>query len=369
MNTAETGTTFSPSQTVRPLIGLTMGDAAGIGPEVAVRAALDERVKAAARVVFYGHPVVFRRAVQLIGSDLRLAVIGSVKEAERVAAEEVPCLSCCAEEVAEVPPGKIDARAGRAAHDALIAAAEDALRGDLHALTTAPLHKVALRLAGLHVPGHTEILAKLCGVDRYAMMLHLPADSSVRSPCGMSVVHVTLHTSLASVPELLKTEDIRGKIELLDGFLRHIGCDTPRIAVCALNPHAGENGLFGDEEGRIIAPAVEAVRREGKNVVGPLPADTLFRRAAAGEFDGVVAMYHDQGHIALKLLGFDRAVNITLGLPIIRTSPSHGTAFDIAGTGKANPAGMIEAVRMAARLVSAPLPCSPPDRPPSSQRL
>jgi 4-hydroxythreonine-4-phosphate dehydrogenase len=193
-------------------------------------------------------------------------------------------------------------------------------------------------------------LAEVCSVDRFAMMLYLPAGEAVRSPNGLGVAHATLHTSIASVPGRLSTGDIEMKIRLIDGFMRDVRCTRPRIAVCALNPHAGEAGLFGDEEARLIAPAVAAQQSAGIDVVGPLAADTLFCRAVSGEFDGVVAMYHDQGHIALKLIGFERAVNVTLGLPIVRTSPSHGTAFDIAWQGRARADGMLEAVRIAALL-------------------
>ena len=208
-----------------------------------------------------------------------------------------------------------------------------------------------MHLAGKKYPGHTEILAEVCGARDFGMMLFLPSGGAVKSPHGLGVVHVTLHTSIRSVPDLLTTAGVAEKIELIDGFLRRVGCPSPRVAVCALNPHAGEEGIFGDEESRIIAPAVQAILGRGRvNVTGPLPADTLFRRAAAGEFDAVVAMYHDQGHIAFKLIGFQSAVNVTLGLPIVRTSPSHGTAFDIAWKRPADASGMIEAILIAAKL-------------------
>ena len=211
----------------------------------------------------------------------------------------------------------------------------------------------ALHLAGRKFPGHTEILAEVCGVQDFGMMLFLPSGGAVKSPLGLGVVHVTLHTSIRRVPDLLTSKGVAEKIELIDGFMRRIGCPTPRVAVCALNPHAGEEGIFGDEESRIIAPAVQTVLSRGRiHVAGPLPADTLFRRAAAGEFDAVVAMYHDQGHIAFKLIGFQSAVNVTLGLPIVRTSPSHGTAFDIAWQHSADPSGMIEAILVAAKLAT-----------------
>jgi 4-hydroxythreonine-4-phosphate dehydrogenase len=184
------------------------------------------------------------------------------------------------------------------------------------------------------------------------MMLYLPPGPAVRGPFGLGIAHVTLHTSVASVPGLLTTPAVRATIGLVDGFLRRLGCAKPRVGVCALNPHAGEEGLFGDEEGRVIAPAVDAAREAGIDAAGPYPADTLIRRAVLSEFDGLAAMYHDQGHIALKLIAFGTAVNVTLGLPIVRTSPSHGTAFDIAWQGKADATGMIEAIRTAARLAA-----------------
>lgn len=254
-------------------------------------------------------------------------------------------------DVINVPPCHNDARAGRAAYEYLVAAAKAALAKQVDAITTAPLSKAALHLAGKKYPGHTEILAEVCGVRDFGMMLFLPSGNAVKSPHGLGVVHVTLHTSIRSIPDLLTTTGVSEKIELIDGFLRRVGCPSPRVAVCALNPHAGEEGIFGDEESRIIAPAVQTVLDRSRiNVTGPLPADTLFRRAAAGEFDAVVAMYHDQGHIAFKLIGFQSAVNVTLGLPIVRTSPSHGTAFDIAWQRPADASGMIEAILIAAKL-------------------
>ena len=341
-----------PTPPIKPLIGLSMGDAAGIGPEVIVRACSDERVRQCCRPVVFGHPDIMRRAVDLVGSKMSLREIRdpSAELKDEVPPTELRCVACCSDRVQDVKPGTIDAIAGRAAHDALIAAGESALRGEIDAIVTAPLNKFALNQAGFHIPGHTEILARLCRIDQFAMMLYLPRGDLVRSPHGLCVAHATLHTAISSVPGLLSTEGIAGKIELVDRFLRGIGCDAPRIAVCALNPHAGEDGLFGDEELQIIRPAVDAAQASGRNAVGPLPADTLIRRAVFGEFDGIVAMYHDQGHIPFKLIGFDRAVNVTLGLPIIRTSPSHGTAFDIAWTGQANAEGMIEAILLAVRM-------------------
>lgn len=340
------------SHEARPIIGLTMGDAAGVGPEVIVRAAADASVRAICRTVVFGHFDVMRRAVDLVGASLKVTRCDSLADIADRDNDRLPCVAACNDDVADVAPGAVDPRAGRAAHDCLITAGEAALRREIDAIVTAPLNKAAMNLAGINVPGHTELLAELCGVDRYAMMLALPQGPGIASPDGLCVAHVTLHTSIASVPGLLTTEGVRQKIDLVDSYLQRVDTSQRRIAVCALNPHAGEEGLFGDEEARVIAPAVEAAKSNGLNVTGPLPADTLIRRAAGGEFDGLVAMYHDQGHIAFKLLGFDRAVNVTLGLPIVRTSPSHGTAFDIAWRGESNADGMIAAIRIAHRLAA-----------------
>ena len=342
----------------RPIIALTMGDAAGIGPEVLVRAAVDAQLRSACRLVAVGHPKVLEHAAQITNVPLRIEEVESFEVLPAWLASQpsddetpiLPCIKACEDDVSEVASGKIDRRAGRAAYDCLVAAAQAALSGQIDGICTAPLNKAALRAANLDFPGHTEILGHVCGLDDFAMMLYLPQGDIVKSPRGLGVVHTTLHTSIRSVPELLSTETIAAKIWLMDSFMRRVGCETPRVAVCALNPHAGEEGLFGDEEALLITPAVEHCQQAGIKATGPLPADTLLRRAIGGEFDGVVAMYHDQGHIALKLIGFDRAVNITLGLPIVRTSPSHGTAFDIAGQGVASAEGMIEAARIAVQL-------------------
>lgn len=335
-----------------PHIALTLGDVAGIGPEVIVRAWCEAPLVTWCRPVVVGHPEVLRRAVQVCGAGLEVQSIGSIEEGN-AGHRVIPCWNPSPVNAAAVPIGRNDGRAGQAAFDYLVAAAKAAMNGQIDAITTAPLSKAALHLAGLHYPGHTEILAEMCGVREFAMMLYLSGITTVESkPHSVGVAHVTLHTSIRSVPDLLTCRLILDKIRLINQFLKTIGCPEPRIAVCALNPHAGEEGLFGDEEQMTILPAVTSAVAEQISVVGPLPADSLIKRAVQGEFDGVVAMYHDQGHIALKLVGLDRAVNVTLGLPIVRTSPSHGTAFDIAGTGKARPDGLIEAIRVAARLAT-----------------
>ncbi len=335
---------------MKPRIALTLGDVAGIGPEVVVRACIDPRVRDCCAPIIVGNPEVLQRAVQLVGATTSVSTIGCLDHPAD--GDGVSCFNPGDDSAADVAPGTVDARAGRAAYDSLVAATDAALEGQIDALVTAPLNKAALRRAGLDYPGHTEILAEQCGVKQFAMMLYLPPGPAIGSPQGLGVAHVTLHTSIRSVPGLLSEASIREKIELVARFLQDIGCAAPRIGVCALNPHAGEDGLFGDEERTLIEPAVRAAESDGVDVRGPLPADTLLKRAVAGEFDGVVAMYHDQGHIALKLIGFDRAVNITLGLPIVRTSPSHGTAFDIAWQGIADAEGMIGAIECAARLAS-----------------
>lgn len=336
-----------------PRIALTLGDVAGIGPEVVVRSCFDDRVRAACSPIVVGHPQIVRRAVEF--ARAKIDVLELRNPTDEASSDQIACWNppTASQDVVDVLPGANDARAGRAAYEYLVAATRQTLDNTFDAITTAPLSKAALHLGGHHFPGHTEILAQVCGVRDFGMMLFLPRGSAVKSPSGLGVVHVTLHTSIRSVPDLISTAGVVEKIELIHLFMKQVGCVNPRVAVCALNPHAGEDGLFGDEELRLIAPAVQIAQGQGvSNVMGPLPADTLFRRAAAGEFDAVVAMYHDQGHIAFKLIGFQSAVNITLGLPIVRTSPSHGTAFDIAWRQPADASGMIEAILVAARLSS-----------------
>ncbi len=340
--------------TTLPRIALTLGDVAGIGPEVVARSLADERLLACCRPIVVGPPEVLRRALALIGSSEAVCEVKSLDDVDWSAVDlaGVQCWNPSNDDAASVPVGRIDGRAGRAAYDWLVAATRAALRGEIDAITTAPLNKAALHAAGFDYPGHTEILAEECGVREFAMMLYLPPGEPLRGSFGLGVAHVTLHTSIRSVPGLLAAPHISETIHLIDRFLKRVGCPSPRVGVCALNPHAGEEGLFGDEEATLIAPAVQAARSAGVNATGPIPADALLRRAVHGEFDGVAAMYHDQGHIALKLIGFERAVNVTLGLPIVRTSPSHGTAFDIAWQGRARAEGFIEAVRTAALLVT-----------------
>jgi 4-hydroxythreonine-4-phosphate dehydrogenase len=342
----------------RPLVALTLGDIAGIGPEIVARACINAEIRLLCRPVVVGEATILERALALVGSPASVRRIEAPSQLNRADQDDerlaVPCWNPLDETesaaLRAVPLGTLDARAGRAAYEWLVAATRAALDGSVDAIVTAPLNKAALHLAELDYPGHTEILADCCGTPNYAMMLFVPPGDIVRSPRGLGVAHVTLHTSVASVPGLLSTQGILEKIRLVDEFLRQVDVEQPRIGVCALNPHAGEAGLFGDEEQRLIAPAVAQAVAEGVMATGPVPADALIRRAIGGDFDGVVAMYHDQGHIPIKLVARDAAVNITLGLPIVRTSPSHGTAFDIAGQGRASAGGMMEAIRVAVAL-------------------
>ncbi|WP_165244076.1 4-hydroxythreonine-4-phosphate dehydrogenase PdxA [Paludisphaera soli] len=340
----------------RPKIALTLGDAAGVGPEVAARAWSDPTLHALCLPFVVGAPEVLRRAAELVDGPARVQSIATPEQADP-SPLCIPCLEPPgAADVSTVLPGQVDPRAGRAAYDYLVHAVDLALAGRIDAIATLPLNKESLHLAGVAHPGHTEILAERCGTPDHAMMLYLPSDDAAEDPRksqGLGVVHVTLHMALRDVFAAITVESVAAKIRLADRALRPLTAGRrPRIAVASLNPHAGENGLFGDEEIRIIRPAVLQTREEGVDASGPYPNDTLFRDALTGSFDAVVAMYHDQGHIALKTVGFWRGVNITLGLPIIRTSVAHGTAFDIAGRGVADPRSLIEAVRAAARMAA-----------------
>jgi 4-hydroxythreonine-4-phosphate dehydrogenase len=337
----------------KPRLAITMGDAAGIGPEIIVGAWSRPEVHAIARPLVVGHPEILRRAVELLKSSAKVLEIGSdaAHQGEWSSdAVTIACWSVCDDEVLSVPAGAVDRRTGEAAYQCVCAATKLVQEGAAEGIVTAPLSKAALHAAAHFYPGHTELLADLCNVKDFAMMLYLPPGPSVRGPAGLGVVHVTLHQSLRSIFHELSTAAIVAKCRLADRVMRRLGTLEPRLAVAALNPHAGEEGLFGDEEIEIIAPAVRDASAGGLQVSGPFPTDTLLMRARDGEFDAVVAMYHDQGHIALKLLGMNAAVNVTLGLPIVRTSVAHGTAFDRAWQGTADCDGMVAAIRTAALL-------------------
>ena len=287
----------------KPIVAITVGDPAGIGPEIAVKAAADSRVRDVCEPRLYGPHT--------------------------------------ATEIAAFPRGRVSAEAGRAAHRTIVAAVQDARAGKVDAIATAPINKEAFALAGLPWKGHTDLLASLTGAPRAAMMFYSEP---------LRVVLATVHVPLRNVPALLSRELMDFTIAVTASELPRFGYANPRIAVAGLNPHAGEHGVIGEEDDAVLQPAVEAARARGTDVTGPWPGDTVFGRAARGEFDAVVACYHDQGLIPVKLLAFGRAVNVTLGLPIVRTSVDHGTAFDIAGRGVADHSSLVEAIRLAARL-------------------
>jgi 4-hydroxythreonine-4-phosphate dehydrogenase len=321
-----------------PILLITQGDVAGIGPEIIARAW--PALPALCRPVVAGDPLWLRRGLDLAGVAAEV-VVADDPSAVVATPTLVPCLRVATADLSGVVAGKVDPRAGRAAYDFLCTAIDLARAGKADAIVTAPLHKEGLHAAGLRYPGHTEILAERTGTRRFAMLLY--GD-------GLAVAHVTLHMALRDVFAHLNIPAVRERIELLNEILPCLVDHQPRIAVAALNPHASDGGLFGDEEATILTPAVEQSRATGIDVRGPYPADTLFVRAHRGEFDGIVAMYHDEGHILMKFRSGWQCVNITAGLPIIRTSVAHGTAYDIAGRGVADSSSLVEAVKVAARL-------------------
>jgi 4-hydroxythreonine-4-phosphate dehydrogenase len=325
-----------------PLIAVTMGDPAGIGPEIVAKTFAAERFRDENKAIVVGDPEILGRAAKLLGLQLR---VNEISEPEEAASEPDTVDVISVGEIPEdLPFGELDARAGDAAFRYLERAIHLASAGRVGAIATAPLNKEAMHLAGHKYPGHTEILAELTGTEDYAMML--VTDE-------LKVIHVSTHVSLREAIERVKPDRELAVIRLAHGSLRKLGVDTPKVAVAGLNPHAGENGLFGTEDAQCIAPAVEAAKEEGIEATGPWPPDTVLMRARRGEFDVVVVQYHDQGHIPVKLMGFDTGVNVTVGLPFFRTSVDHGTAFDIAGTGKADHASMQAALDLARRLSAA----------------
>jgi 4-hydroxythreonine-4-phosphate dehydrogenase len=322
-----------------PLIGITMGDPAGIGPEVAVAAARHPEVAAVCRPLLLGDPARFAA----VDPSARLAEVTTAAEARGTGGDAVPVLAC-ASVPADLPWGRPEPAAGRAALEVIDRSIDLARTGAIDAVATAPVSKAAVAAAGIPFTGHTERFAERTGAPEVAMLL---LGGNLR------VAHVSTHLPLRQAIARVRAARVLAVIRLLREGLRPLGFPAPRLAVAGLNPHAGEGGLFGHEERREIAPAVAAARREGIDCQGPLPPDTVFWRAARGDFDGVVAMYHDQGHIPCKLLGLTDGVNVTLGLPVIRTSVDHGTAYDIAGRGLADARSMVAAVRTAALLASA----------------
>jgi 4-hydroxythreonine-4-phosphate dehydrogenase len=330
----------------KPLV-VTMGDPAGVGPEIIVKALLAGALDRCPRpLVVAGDVAVLRRAAAVFGVEASAAGSGRGPASHvlqlggrRLAVRALSNLP------ADLPRGRPDAAAGRAMVDYIEWACDACLTGEAAGMVTAPISKAAIRAAGAPFPGHTELLAERCGVPKVVMML---AGERLR------VCLVTTHLALRDVPAVLTTEEILETIRITDASLRrHFGLARPRLAVLALNPHAGEGGLFGDEEARLVAPAIAAARAEGIEASGPHSADTLFHFAVQGGFEAVVCMYHDQGLIPLKLLHFEDGVNVTLGLPIVRTSVDHGTAYDLAGTGRASEKSLVAAIRMAEEMAGA----------------
>lgn len=330
----------------QPIIAITMGDAAGVGPEIIMKA--------------LAHPAVYQQCRPVVIGDL-----ARLQDAGRIAQVDIRVESISADQIANLRPvfgtvecvdlhliprdlpfGVLSAVAGDAAYQYLKVAADLAMRGVIQAICTAPLNKEALHAGGHRYPGHTELLAALTHAGEVSMMLTTPK---------MRVIHVTTHIGLIDAIEKIDPGLVERTISRGVVALHRAGIANPRVGVCGINPHAGENGLFGrGEEAQKIIPAVTACRAKGWNIEGPLPADTLFYRAQRGDFDLVVAMYHDQGHGPVKVLGLESGVNITIGLPVVRTSVDHGTAFDIAGLGKADERSMLEALRQAVALATVP---------------
>ncbi|MGH7885127.1 MAG: 4-hydroxythreonine-4-phosphate dehydrogenase PdxA [Thermodesulfobacteriota bacterium] len=310
----------------KPKIGITMGDPNGIGPEVAVRAYYDQAIVKLCDIVFIGSKDVLNKANQKFGDDRNINVVDPTDFYSK-----------------DLTPSIVSKDAGNASVKCIERAVKMALSKEIDAIVTAPISKESIHLAGSKYPGHTEMLQDLTFSENAVMLFE---GGKFR------VALMTIHAALSEVPKLITTEKVLNTIRICNSELKKkFGILDPKIVVCGLNPHAGEAGAFGREEIEHIIPAVKKAKGEGVDVEGPLPADTLFYNALEGKWDLVIAMYHDQGLIPFKMLSFDTGVNVTIGLPIIRTSPDHGTAFDIAWKGAANPQSMIEAVKVAVKLI------------------
>jgi 4-hydroxythreonine-4-phosphate dehydrogenase len=330
----------------RPIIAITMGDAAGVGPEIVVKALVLEEIYALCRPLVVGDLGVLARARQMLGLQVGLHPVAEVRAA-RFEPGTMDVLDLANIDLARLRVGEVCPMAGKAAVEYVLKAGELALSGEVQGIATGPLNKEAMQLGGYDYIGHTEILADLTGAPRCTTML---VTGSLR------VVHVTRHIPLRQAADSITRERVLETIQLTAEGLPAMGIEQPRLGVAALNPHGGEGGLLGREEIEEIAPAVEAAQAMGIDARGPYPADSIFFRAIAGEFDAVVAMYHDQGHIPVKTHGFESSVTVTLGLPIVRTSVDHGTAFDIAWQGLANPQSLVEAIKLAAQMAKRVFP-------------
>jgi len=329
-----------------------MGDPAGVGPELCLRALNCAEVVEHCVPVLFGDCGVLRRVAEATNQqfDAREQALAGLEEAEFQG--DLPALICCSHlNEAEVQPGRLSVECGRASFGYVEAAIGAARRGRVHAVVTAPIQKEAWHLAGLSYPGHTEAFTALTGAPRSCMM---------QTSDPLTVSMVTTHVGYAEVPRLLTVERVGEVISLTAQAMRVLRGRRPRLGLCGLNPHAGEHGLFGEgEEERILVPAMEQARRSGVEIEGPLPPDAAFLLHVRERFDAIVCLYHDQGHIPFKMLAFDTGVNVTLGLPIIRTSVDHGTAFDIAWKGVASPNSLLAAIRVALRWASARQPPAP----------
>jgi 4-hydroxythreonine-4-phosphate dehydrogenase len=327
----------------KPIIALTMGDPAGVGPEVCLHLITRQSISEICTPVIFGDALILKRVAALTNLPFDADILKPAewrtkrRKLDRPAVLDLPAVNAD-----RVTPGEIGAHTGAAAFAYVEASIEAALAGEIAGVATGPLNKEALHMAGIDFPGHTEIFASRTHAPRWCMMQY--SDE-------ITCTFVTVHVGYSEVPALLTQERILDVIELTATALQRIRGYAPKIVVCGLNPHAGEHGLFGNqEEERVIVPAIETARAKGLQVEGPLPPDTCFVPAKRKVTDAFVCMYHDQGHIPVKALAFDSAVNTTLGLPVIRTSVDHGTALDIAWQGKANPGSMIQAVRLAVKL-------------------
>ncbi|MCJ7501369.1 4-hydroxythreonine-4-phosphate dehydrogenase PdxA [bacterium] len=319
-----------------PLLAITMGDPSGVGPEI-IALALEEETFASNCLVV-GDIKRLKAGARKAGSSTRYKVVDNPCKADNDGI--IPVLNVGLANPA-IPFGQLSAESGECAYQCVVKAIDLAMEGTVDAVVTAPINKESLQLAGYMYPGHTELLAERTGADDTVMMLAAGA---------MRVLHVTTHIPLSQVPGAISTERILRVLQLGDEALKKMGIKSPLFAVAGLNPHAGEGSIFGDEEERIIAPAIELALGKGIRVEGPIPPDVVFLKMHRGKYHAIIAMYHDQGHIPLKLLAFESGVNVSLGLPIIRTSVDHGTAFDIAGKGLADPGSLMEALRLAASM-------------------
>jgi 4-hydroxythreonine-4-phosphate dehydrogenase len=334
----------------RPLLAITMGDPAGIGPEVILKALQQRDVYDRCRPLVIGDRATLERAAHWVGAEQLAYEVVADPDEGTYRHGTITLIN-----IAEAPSGgyevgKVQAAAGRAAVECVFRACDLAMAGDVDAVVTAPLNKAAMHAAGFQYPGHTELLAERTGAERVSMLLVGPS---------LRVVHVSTHVSLQEAIRRVTSKRVGEVIDIAHESCVALGIEHPKIAVAGLNPHASEGGLFGNEEATEVIPAIAAARERGIDVSDPQPPDTVFLRASRGEWDIVVAMYHDQGHIPMKLLAFDTGVNVSIGLPILRTSVDHGTAFDIAGTGKASESSLLAAIDVAVQMARSRRPSTP----------